>query len=133
MLHMPGLVFIDQDGIIRAQYEGKDSFLEDERQPKKNIRAELEKLMGPPPVKKASQVQEESRTRLRPLASTFSSAPASGTLPCAIRALPPPRPPAAVSAAFRDFAGIQAGIGGGGQQHRRRIVERARKRPSAAR
>ena len=27
-LYMPGLVFIDRDGVIRAQYEGRDTFLE---------------------------------------------------------------------------------------------------------
>jgi len=54
MLYMPGLVFIDKDGMIRAQYEGKDPFLE-ETSAEKNIRAELEKLMAPPPVKKSSK------------------------------------------------------------------------------
>jgi peroxiredoxin len=54
MLYMPGLVFIDKDGIIRAQYEGKDAFLET-TSAEKNIRAELEKLMAQPAVKKPAK------------------------------------------------------------------------------
>ena len=37
-LYMPGLVFIDKDGIIQAQYEGRDAFLE-QASAEKNIRA----------------------------------------------------------------------------------------------
>ena len=40
-LYMPGLVFIDKDGMIQAQYEGRDSFLE-ETSVEKNIRAKVE-------------------------------------------------------------------------------------------
>jgi peroxiredoxin len=47
MLYMPGLVFIDKDGIIRAQYEGRDTFLE-ETGVEKNIRAKVEEMLAPP-------------------------------------------------------------------------------------
>ena len=47
MLYMPGLVFIDKDGIIRAQYEGRDTFLE-ETGLEKNIRAKVEEMLKPP-------------------------------------------------------------------------------------
>jgi peroxiredoxin len=47
MLYMPGLVFIDKDGIIRAQYEGRDTFLE-ETSLEKNIRAKVEEMLAPP-------------------------------------------------------------------------------------
>src|ERR1035437_4860011 len=46
-LIMPGLVFIDKDGIIRAQYEGRDTFLE-ETGVEKNIRAKVEEMLTPP-------------------------------------------------------------------------------------
>jgi len=45
-LYMPGLVFIDKDGMIRAQYEGRDDFLA-EGSLEKNFRTEIEKLLGP--------------------------------------------------------------------------------------
>ena len=51
MLYMPGLVFIDQDGMIRAQYEGRDSLLE-ETSVEKNIRAKLEEFLPKAPVKR---------------------------------------------------------------------------------
>jgi hypothetical protein len=44
---MPGLVFIDRDGQIRAQYEGRDTFLE-ESGVEKNIRAKVEEMLTPP-------------------------------------------------------------------------------------
>jgi peroxiredoxin len=44
--YMPGLMFIDKDGIIRAQYEGRDAFLE-ETAAEKNIRAKLEEMLAP--------------------------------------------------------------------------------------
>jgi peroxiredoxin len=46
-LIMPGLVFIDKDGIIQAQYEGRDAFLE-ETSAEKNIRAKVEEMLKPP-------------------------------------------------------------------------------------
>ncbi len=46
-LYMPGLVFIDKDGIIQAQYEGRDAFLE-ETGVEKNIRAKVEEMLKPP-------------------------------------------------------------------------------------
>jgi peroxiredoxin len=45
-LYMPGLVFIDRDGQIRAQYEGRDAFLE-ESSVEKNIRAKVEEMLTP--------------------------------------------------------------------------------------
>jgi len=48
-LYMPGLVFIDKDGVIRAQYEGRDAFLE-ESGVEKNIRAKIEEMLKPPPA-----------------------------------------------------------------------------------
>jgi hypothetical protein len=54
-LYMPGLVFVDKDGIIRAQYEGRDTFLE-ETGVEKNIRAKVEEMLKPaaPAPKKAA-------------------------------------------------------------------------------
>jgi hypothetical protein len=46
-LYMPALMFIDKDGIIQAQYEGRDAFLE-ETSVEKNIRAKLEEMLKPP-------------------------------------------------------------------------------------
>jgi len=45
-LYMPGLVFIDKDGVIRAQYEGRDDFLA-EGSLEKNFRAKIEELLAP--------------------------------------------------------------------------------------
>ncbi len=45
-LYMPGLVFIDKAGLIQAQYEGRDSFLE-ENSVEKNIRAKVEAMLTP--------------------------------------------------------------------------------------
>jgi peroxiredoxin len=44
---MPMLVFIDRKGMIRAQYEGSDSFIEDPKQ-EQNIRGEIQKLLAAP-------------------------------------------------------------------------------------
>jgi hypothetical protein len=44
---MPGLVFIDKDGMIQAQYEGRDPMLE-ETNVEKNIRAKVEEMLKPP-------------------------------------------------------------------------------------
>jgi thiol-disulfide isomerase/thioredoxin len=46
-LIMPGLVFVDKDGLIQAQYEGRDSFLE-ETSMEKNIRAKIEEMLQSP-------------------------------------------------------------------------------------
>jgi peroxiredoxin len=46
-LYMPGLVFIDKNGTIVAQYEGRDAFLE-ETSVEKNIRAKVEQMLAPP-------------------------------------------------------------------------------------
>jgi len=48
-LYMPGLVFIDKNGTIVDQYEGRDSFLE-EASVEKNIRAKVEQMLTPPPA-----------------------------------------------------------------------------------
>jgi thiol-disulfide isomerase/thioredoxin len=45
-LYMPGLVFIDKAGLIQAQYEGRDAFLE-ETGVEKNIRAKVEEMLTP--------------------------------------------------------------------------------------
>ena len=45
-LYMPGLVFIDKAGLIQAQYEGRDTFLE-ENSVEKNIRAKVEAMLTP--------------------------------------------------------------------------------------
>ena len=45
-LYMPGLVFIDKAGLIQAQYEGRDAFLE-ENSVEKNIRAKVEAMLAP--------------------------------------------------------------------------------------
>src|ERR1022692_219786 len=50
-LYMPGLVFIDREGQIRAQYEGRDAFLE-ESSVEKNIRAKVEEMLTPPAAPK---------------------------------------------------------------------------------
>ncbi len=52
MLYMPGVLFIDKDGVIRSQYEGRDTFLE-AGSAEKNIRAEIEKMLAQPAVKKS--------------------------------------------------------------------------------
>jgi peroxiredoxin len=52
MLYMPGVMFIDKDGVIRQQYEGRDPLLE-AGSAEKNIRAEIEKLLAQPVVKKS--------------------------------------------------------------------------------
>jgi hypothetical protein len=46
-LYMPGLVFIDKNGTIVEQYEGRDPFLE-ETSVEKNIRAKVEQMLTPP-------------------------------------------------------------------------------------
>jgi peroxiredoxin len=53
ILHMPAIVFIDKDGVIRAQYEGDDPFMSEGVQ-EKNLRDKIEELMkiGAPAGKK---------------------------------------------------------------------------------
>ena len=50
-LYMPGLVFIDKNGLIQAQYEGRDAFLESADM-EKNIRAKVEEMLTPPAAPK---------------------------------------------------------------------------------
>ena len=52
--HMPILAFIDRQGVIRAQYEGDDVFLAEDRQ-EKNLRAKIEELL-----KEAAPVAKKS-------------------------------------------------------------------------
>ena len=56
-LYMPGLVFIDKAGIIQAQYEGRDAFLE-ETSVEKNIRAKVEEMLKPPPAPKKAAAKK---------------------------------------------------------------------------
>src|SRR5579862_5386807 len=44
---MPNLIFVDRQGVIRAQYSGDDPFINSEDQ-EKHIREEVEKLLQPP-------------------------------------------------------------------------------------
>ena len=46
IMHVPALVFIDRQGMIRAEYEGDDKFFTDEVQ-EKNLREQIEKLLHP--------------------------------------------------------------------------------------
>jgi thiol-disulfide isomerase/thioredoxin len=46
-LYMPGLVFVDKEGIIQAQYEGRDAFIQ-ETGVEKNVRAKLEEMLKAP-------------------------------------------------------------------------------------
>jgi peroxiredoxin len=48
--YMPAVMFIDKEGVIRTQYEGRDAFLE-ESAVEKNIRARIEEMLGPPAQK----------------------------------------------------------------------------------
>jgi hypothetical protein len=45
--YMPLLVFIDREGVIRAQYEGRDAYFDDARQ-EQNLRSTIEGLLKPP-------------------------------------------------------------------------------------
>lgn len=47
LMHMPGLLFIDRQGRIVAQYEGSDEFMNEEKQ-EPNIRARIEQLLKAP-------------------------------------------------------------------------------------
>jgi thiol-disulfide isomerase/thioredoxin len=63
-LYMPGLVFIDKDGTIQAQYEGGDAFLQ-ETGVEKNIRAKVEEMLKPPAPapKKAAAKKDTAKKR----------------------------------------------------------------------
>jgi hypothetical protein len=52
-MHMPAIVFIGKDGVIRAQYEGDDPFMSEGVQ-EKNLHDKIEELMktGGPAGKK---------------------------------------------------------------------------------
>jgi len=56
-LYMPGLVFIDKAGVIQAQYEGRDSFLE-ENNVERNIRAKVEAMLTPPAAPKKTAAKK---------------------------------------------------------------------------
>jgi len=62
MLYMPCLVFIDPEGMIRAQYEGKDSLLE-ETSVEKNIRAKLEELLPKAGAAKKAPPKKSKQTK----------------------------------------------------------------------
>lgn len=47
LMTMPALVFIDRRGMIRAEYEGRDDFIESPQQ-EQNIRAQIQKLLAAP-------------------------------------------------------------------------------------
>jgi cytochrome oxidase Cu insertion factor (SCO1/SenC/PrrC family) len=47
LLHMPGLLFLDRQGRIVAQYEGDDPFMSEDQQ-EANIRAKIEELLKAP-------------------------------------------------------------------------------------
>jgi thiol-disulfide isomerase/thioredoxin len=58
-LYMPSLVFVDKEGIIRSQYEGRDTLLE-ESSVEKNIRAKVEEMLTPPaPAPKKSNAKKK--------------------------------------------------------------------------
>lgn len=54
IMHMPGLMFIDRQGRIVAQYEGDAPFMEENVQ-EANIRGEIEKLLQPAGVRKTAR------------------------------------------------------------------------------
>ncbi len=51
LFHVPGLVFLDRQGRIVAQYEGDDPFMGEEKQ-EQNIRAKIAALLGPAGARK---------------------------------------------------------------------------------
>jgi len=54
-LLMPQVMFIDRDGVIRAQYGGDDQFFADNQE--QNLRAQIEALLKPArPAKKHRRV-----------------------------------------------------------------------------
>ena len=52
-MHMPGLLFLDRQGRIVAQYEGDDPFMSEDQQ-EQNIRAKIEQLLKSPAAGPAS-------------------------------------------------------------------------------
>jgi hypothetical protein len=54
IMHMPGLMFIDRQGRIVAQYEGDAPFMEEAVQ-EQNIRGEIEKLLQAGAVRKTAK------------------------------------------------------------------------------
>ncbi len=50
---MPAIVFIDKEGVIRAQYEGRDDLLKESAQ-EKNIRDKILEFLAPPPPAKTT-------------------------------------------------------------------------------
>jgi hypothetical protein len=59
-LYMPGLVFVDKTGVIQAQYEGRDAFLE-ETSVEKNIRTKVEAMLPPPAVKNVAAKKKAAK------------------------------------------------------------------------
>src|SRR5579883_3671528 len=53
IMHMPGLMFLDRQGRIVAQYEGDDPFMNEEKQ-EANIRAKIEELLKTPAAAKTT-------------------------------------------------------------------------------
>ncbi len=51
IFHVPGLVFLDRQGRIVAQYEGDDPFMSEDKQ-EQNIRAKIAALLGPAGARK---------------------------------------------------------------------------------
>jgi hypothetical protein len=51
LFHVPGLVFIDRQGRIVAQYEGDDPFMSEDKQ-EQNVRAKILALLGLAGVRK---------------------------------------------------------------------------------
>jgi hypothetical protein len=50
IMHMPGLMFLDRQGRIVAQYEVDDPFMSEDKQ-EANIRAKIEQLLKAPAAK----------------------------------------------------------------------------------
>lgn len=53
--YMPMLVFIDRQGTIRAQYEGRDPFILDETKQEQNLRGKIEEMLKSGPEKGAAR------------------------------------------------------------------------------
>ena len=60
ILHVPALVFIDRQGIIRAEYEGDDRFFADDVQDK-NLCDQIEKLLHSPQTGKTQTAKRAGR------------------------------------------------------------------------
>jgi hypothetical protein len=62
---MPQLVFIDKNGVIRAQYRGDDAKFfgtpaDKGATEEKNMRAEIQKLLAPPPAAQKAPAKKKS-------------------------------------------------------------------------